>query len=249
MENASVFLSYSKQQLWYEPLLQSPLFAITLSLAAFQLGKKIYQLSGEFPLLHPTLLGAITVAFSLNLLNVDFSIYLSGNNLLLSLLGPATVALAIPLYQQLKLMRGLLIPMTITVIAGAGFAAISAVLIAYGLGASQETLLSLAPKSVTTPIAMSIAEEIGGVQTLTTGVVILTAIVGISLGPPLFQWMKITDPRIWGFCLGITTHGIGTARSFELNATAGAFSSLALCLTGALSAIMIPIVVTLISHY
>jgi putative effector of murein hydrolase len=228
-------------------LYTSPLFALTLSLAAFQFGQWVYRLSGNFPLLHPTMFGAVTVAILLKLLAIDFTQYFAGNALLMFLLGPATVALAIPLFQQLRLMRGMLLPMSITIVAGASFAALSAVAIAYALGASPEVLLSLAPKSVTTPIAMSIADEIGGIQTLATGAVVLTAVVGIVVAPWIFSLLKINDPRVWGFCLGITAHGVGTARSFELNATAGAFASLALCLTGTFSAIVIPLVATMLN--
>lgn len=232
----------------YSSLLTSPLFALTLSLAAFQVGSACYRLSNQFALLHPTVLGAVLVALALNFLDLSFARYLQGNDLLMFLLGPATVALAVPLFQQLKLMRGLLMPMAITVISGAIVASGSAVLIAYWLGATPETLLSLAPKSITTPIAMSVAEEIGGLTTLATGAVVLTAVVGICAGPLLYKWMNISDPRIWGFCLGISAHGVGTARSFEINATAGAFASLALCLTGTFSAVMIPIAVSFIRH-
>mgnify|MGYP000554291463 CR=1 FL=1 len=230
----------------YSELLTSPLFALTLSLAAFQGGSVCYRLSNQFPLFHPTVLGAVLVALALKTFDLNFSRYLQANNALMFLLGPATVALAVPLFQQLKLMRGLLMPMMVTVISGSVVASGSAVLIAYWLGASPETLLSLAPKSITTPIAMSIAEEIGGLTILATGAVVLTAVVGICAGPLLFKWMNISDPRIWGFCLGISAHGVGTARSFEINATAGAFSSLALCLTGTFSAIMIPIAVSFV---
>lgn len=233
-------------QHWYSDLLKSPLFALTLSLAAFQAGSFVYRITGQFPAFHPTVLGAVIVAGALKLLDLNFIQYLDSNSLLMFLLGPATVALAVPLFQQLKLMRGLLMPMAVTVITGAIFASGSAVLIAYWLGASPETLLSLAPKSITTPVAMSVADEIGGLTTLATGAVVLTAVVGICAGPVIFKWLNITDPRIWGFCLGISAHGVGTARSFELNATAGAFSSLALCLTGTFSAVMIPIAVSLL---
>lgn len=229
-------------------LLTSPLFALTLSLAAFQAGSVCYRLSHQFALFHPTVLGAVLVALVLKFFDLNFAHYLEGNHLLMFLLGPAVVALAVPLFQQLKLMRGLLVPMIVTVVSGAIVASCSAVLIAYWLGATPETLLSLAPKSITTPIAMSVAAEIGGLTTLATGAVVLTAVIGISAGPLLFKWMNISDPRIWGFCLGISAHGVGTARSFELNATAGAFSSLALCLTGTFSAIMIPIAVSFIRH-
>lgn len=227
-------------------LINSPLFVMTLSLAAFQLGNTLYRRLNEFPLLHPTVTGASLVALLLSRLDINYEVYLEGNQLLMFWLGPATVALAVPLYQQLHLIRKMALPILITCAFGAAFAAGSAVAIAYILGASDTTMLSLAPKSVTTPIAIELANEIGGLATLAAGCVALTAVSAMCLAPIVFRLLKIEDPQIWGFCLGITAHGMGTARAFEMNPTAGAFSSLAMCLTGAFSAAMIPIVVSLL---
>ncbi|ARN73656.1 LrgB family protein [Oceanicoccus sagamiensis] len=228
-------------------LLSSPLFAITLSLAAFQLGNLLYRRLNEFPLLHPTVTGASLVALLLPWLDIDYQVYLQGNQLLMFWLGPATVALAVPLYQQLHLIRKMALPILLTCAFGAAFAAGSAVAIAYWLGGSETTMLSLAPKSVTTPIAIELANEIGGLATLAAGCVALTAATAMCLAPIVFRVLNIEDPQIWGFCLGITAHGMGTARAFEMNPTAGAFSSLAMCLTGAFSAALIPLVVKLLS--
>jgi predicted murein hydrolase (TIGR00659 family) len=229
----------------HEELLHTPLFALTLTLVAFQLGNFFYRRLGDFPLLHPTVTGAALAALFLSQLDVDYAVYLQGNQLLMFLLGPATVALAVPLYQQLHLIRKMAVPILITFSSGAVFAAASAVLIAWQLGATETTLLSLAPKSVTTPIAIALADEIGGLSILTAGVVTLTAATGICFAPLVFRLLHIDDPKIQGFCLGITSHGMGTARAFEMNPTAGAFASLAMCLTGAFSALLIPFVVML----
>ncbi len=227
---------------WYGELVSSPLFALTLSVAAFALGNVVYRRLNQFPLLHPTITGASMVALLLPQLNVSYASYLDSNQLLLFWLGPATVALAVPLYQQFHLIRRMALPILLTCTAGATFAAGSAVAIAYLLDATPSTMLSLAPKSVTTPIAMELAEEIGGLASLAAGCVALTAVISIALAPLVFRLLKIQDPKMWGFCLGITAHGMGTARAFELNPTAGAFSSLAMCLTGAFSAILIPVI-------
>ena len=117
-------------------------------------------------------------------------------------------------------------------------------MIAYWLGATPETLLSLAPKSITTPIAIALADDLGGLTTLAAGAVVFTAAIGITLAPPVFRLLRIEDHRIWGFCMGLNAHGMGTARAFEYSKTAGAFSGLALCLTGSYSAAVIPVVVT-----
>lgn len=234
---------------WYQDFLRSPLFAITLTLAAYKLGTVVYRLSNQLPLFHPTVSGAVTAAMLISLLELDYQAYFEGNQLLIFFLGPTTVSLAIPLYQQQHLIRRMIKPLLITLIAGASFAALSALSIAYLLGANQQTLLSLASKSVTTPIAIAITSEIGGLESLATGAVVFTGALGLIIAPLIFRLLKIDDPRIWGFCMGITAHGVGTARAFELNATAGAFSSLALCLTGTFSAIVIPLTASLIRNF
>lgn len=218
--------------------------ALLLTLLAFLAGERLYRLSGRLALLHPTIAGAVLTAAALHLLEVDYDQYMRGNETLQFLLGPATVALAVPLYYQLHLVRGLVAPLLITVVAGAAFAALSALGIAWWLGANPQTLLSLASKSVTTPIAIGISEEIGGLMTVTTGAVVFTGAAGIVLAPPLLRWLRVDDPRLWGFCMGLAAHGVGTARAFEINSTAGAFASLGLCLTGTLSAVIIPLAVT-----
>ena len=244
----SIIDSAVLNQHWYSELLNSPLFALTLSIAAFQLGNFFYRRLGEFPLLHPTITGATIVALLLPQLNIDYRVYFHGNQLLMFWLGPATVALAVPLYQQLHLIRKMALPILVTFSTGAIFAAASAVVIAWLLGASEATMLSLAPKSVTTPIAIALADEIGGLASLAAGCVALTAAISIYLAPIVFRLLKIEDPKVQVFCMGITAHGMGTARAFETSPVAGAFSSLAMCLTGAFSALVIPLAAKIVGH-
>ena len=129
----------------------------------------------------------------------------------------------------------------LTCSSGAVFAALIAVALAAALGAEPAVLLTMSTKSITTPIAMAVSEEIGGIASLAAGIVAFTALVTIAAAPTVFRWLGLNDPRLWGFCLGITAHGMGTARAFELNPVAGAFASLAMCLTGTLTAIVIPL--------
>lgn len=222
-------------------LLHSPLFAITLVLAAYQLSAWLYAKSGNQPWLHPTIAGAVAVAAVLAGLNIDYPAFTEQAYWLTFWLGPATVALAIPLYQQLHLIRRLAGPIVITVISAAAFAVLSVLAVAYWLGGSEITLLSLTAKSVTTPIAIGISESTGGLSAITASAVILTGIVGIVAVDPIMRLCRVTDDRLWGFSLGLTAHAIGTARAFERSPVAGAFSSLALCLTGTYSAIFIPL--------
>ena len=222
-------------------LYTSPLFAITAVLAAYQLAVWLYETSNRLVWLHPTISGALLVAALLASLDIDYHRFSDAAYWLTFWLGPATVALAIPLYQQWHLIRKMAGPLLLTLIAGAAFACLSAVAIAWYLGGSEITLLSLSAKSVTTPIAIGISESVGGLATITASAVILTGIVGIVFVNLTMKLCRIDDDHIWGFCLGLSAHAIGTARAFERSPVAGAFSSLALCLTGSYSAVFIPL--------
>lgn len=222
-------------------LYTSPLFAITAVLCAYQLAVWLYEKSSRLVWLHPTISGALLVAALLASLDIDYHRFSDAAYWLTFWLGPATVALAIPLYQQWHLIRKMAGPLLLTLIAGAAFACLSALAIAWYLGGSEITLLSLSAKSVTTPIAIGISESVGGLATITASAVILTGIVGIVFVNLTMKICRIDDDRIWGFCLGLSAHAIGTARAFERSPVAGAFSSLALCLTGSYSAVFIPL--------
>lgn len=221
----------------------SMLEAMLLTIASYQLGLWCYQKSGRMLLLHPVLLGGSLIAACLYYFEVSYQDYQDGSQIFYFLLGPATVALAVPLYQEFKLIRELAGPILITVVVGAVVAAGSSVLLAYWFGASESILLSLAPKSVTTPIALSLAEKINGISTLTTGAVVFTGVIGALLSPWVFKLCRVQDDRLKGIVLGINAHGIGTALAFENSPRSGAFSSLAMGLTGAFTAMTLPYIV------
>jgi len=225
----------------------TPALLLLLTFAAFSIAFGLYNTSKVQPilysLLHPLVTAPLLVSAVLLLINIDYIEYRSANQPLFFLLGTATVALAIPLHQQFHHIRSLAKPLLLTLLFGASFAVISALMIAWLLGANGETLISIAPKSVTTPIALGIAEKIGGQSGLTAGIVVFTGVIGAIFGPALFRWLGITDDRIKGFVLGICAHGVGTARAFEISNKCGAFSSLGLGLTGAITAIILPWIV------
>ncbi|MGJ8685876.1 MAG: LrgB family protein [Spongiibacteraceae bacterium] len=221
-------------------ILHSPLLALALTLASYQVAIFLYERSGRIAIFHPTISGAVCIAVCLMLLKRDYFAYYQDINWLNFLLGPATVALAVPLYRQLHLLRAMAPTLIITVLTGAVFACASALIIAAAFGANHSTLLSLTTKSITTPIAISVTENLGGITSVAVASVILTGMVGITTIGWLFKKLKIEDDRLWGFCLGLTAHAIGTSRAFERSPVAGAFASLALCLTGAITAIFVP---------
>ncbi|MEX1664249.1 LrgB family protein [Zhongshania arctica] len=221
-------------------IIYGPLFAITLTLLAYQGAMFLYNKSGRTAILHPTISGATLIALALLLMQQDYHAYYKDVNWLTFLLGPATVALAVPLYRQLHLLRNMASTLLITVTTGAIFASTSALIIAWFFGANRDTLLSLTTKSITTPIAITVTEDLGGITTIAVASVILTGVVGITTITWLFNKLDIQDDRLWGFCLGLSAHAIGTSRAFERSPVAGAFSSLALCLTGTFTAVFVP---------
>jgi predicted murein hydrolase (TIGR00659 family) len=162
------------------------------------------------------------------------------------LLGPAIVALALPLHRELHREQALAVPLTVALLAGSVTAAVTAVVTARLAGASRETLLSLAPKSATAPVAMGIAEKLGGLPSLTASLVVLTGVLGAVIGPGLLRRLRVTDQAATGFALGVASHGLGTARAFELGETAGAFSGLGMGLNALATSILVPLLVRLL---
>ena len=226
-------------QIWVY-LAASPLLGLTITLLAYQGAFWIYQRSGNNPLANPVLIAVTAQVLFLTATGTTYDTYFAGAQFVHFLLGPATVALAIPLYMQFKRVRAMLLPVLAGLLAGSLTAIVSAVLVGRLFGASQSTQLSLAPKSVTTPIAMGIAERIGGIPSLTAVLVIVTGILGALSARYVFDAMKLRDPAIRGFAIGVASHGIGTARAFQINEQTGAFAALAMGLNGALTAILVP---------
>ena len=219
----------------------SPLLGLTITLLAYQGAFWIYQRSGCNPLANPVLIAVTVLVLFLTLTATSYETYFEGAKFVHFLLGPATVALAIPLYMQFHRVRAMLLPVIVGLFVGSLTAAVSAVLVGRLFGASLSTQLSLAPKSVTTPIAMGIAERIGGIPSLTAVLVIITGILGAVGARYVFDAMKLRDPAIRGFAIGVASHGIGTARAFQVNEQSGAFAALAMGLNGALTAILVPL--------
>jgi predicted murein hydrolase (TIGR00659 family) len=218
----------------------SPLLGLTATLLAYSLAYRLYELAGMRPLLHPVVIAVAVLIGFLWFADIPYQDYFAGAQFVHFLLGPATVALAVPLYQQLPKLRRLWAPILITTVFGVTLAALSSVGIAWFLGADLETQRSLAPKSVTAPVAMGISEQIGGLPSLTAVLVVATGILGAVIGSRLFAWMGCEDDSVKGVAMGITAHGIGTARAFQLSKEMGAFSGLAMALSALISALLLP---------
>lgn len=223
-------------------LAASPLLALTLTLLAYMGGTWLYHRSRQNALLNPVLIAVCVIVGLLVLTDTDYGTYFEGAQFVHFLLGPATVALAVPLYRQVQQVKRSLLAIIVAVISGSLTAALSAVGIAWLLGASESTILSMAPKSVTAPVAMGISEQLGGLPTLTAVVVILTGITGAIVATGLLRLLRVKDWRAGGLAIGVASHGIGTARAFQVSEVAGAFSGLAMGLNALATAILIPLV-------
>ncbi|MEQ6917576.1 LrgB family protein [Halomonas aquatica] len=232
----------SFDQLWVY-LSGNPLLSLLVTLLVFILAVRINEAVGGTALLHPVTLSIAMLISLLLLVDMDYSTYFEGAQFIHFLLGPATVALAIPLYDHRERVRRLLWPLLLACGVGVLTAVGSTLGLATFLGADTKTLLSLAPRSVTSPIAMGIAEQIGGIPSLAAGLVLLTGSIGCALGPWIFRLLRIKDPAVQGFTLGLSAHGFGTAHAFaRIGAVAGAFSGLAMGLAGLVTAFLLPLI-------
>lgn len=224
----------------------SPLLHLTLTLAAFQAGTWVYNKSNLNPLLNPVLIAVVIIVAVLLATRTNYYVYFEGAQFVHFLLGPATVALAIPLFRQFEKVRRSAIAIIASVVTGSVTAIASALGVGYVLGASSDALISLAPKSVTAPVAMGISEQLGGLPSLTAVLVIVTGILGAMIGPVILNLIGVKDWPARGLAIGTASHGIGTARALQVNELAGAFSGLAMGLNALATAILLPIIWQLI---
>lgn len=220
-------------------LAASPLLWLTVTLLAYQLAFSLYKRSGLNPVVNPVMIAVALIVGVLVLTDTPYATYFDGAQFVHFLIGPATVALALPLYAQLERLKAMLVPVTVALLVGSITAIASAVLLGWAFGASPETLRSLAPKSATLPIAMGVAEQLGGLPSLAAVAVALTGISGAILARGLFNFFNIQDLAVRGFAVGITAHAAGTARALQVSEVAGAFSALAMGLNGILTALML----------
>ena len=229
-------------ELLWNHLASNPVLWLCLTLLAYQIGIWVYQKSGYITLLSPFVIAVAILLAILFGTHTQCETFFAGAQFVHFLLGPATVALAVPLFDQRLRLAKLWAPLLIGVVVGCVVGVISTVLLGALLGASFESIMSMAPKSVTTPIAMGISEKMGGIPEFTAGIVVLTGIVGSLLATPIFKLCKIKKDYVKGFSLGVAAHGMGTSRAFQISDKAGAFSGLAMGLAGIITAFAAPMI-------
>ncbi len=224
-------------------LTTSPLLWLTLTLIAYQGAHWLSRRFNYHPLLNSVAISVIALVLLLKLTGTPYKTYFDGAQFVHFLLGPATVALAVPLYLHFDRVKKMALPLLAALLIGSSTAVLSAYWVATLAGASHEVALSLAPKSATMPIAMGIAEKIGGLPSLTAVFVMLTGIIGAIFAKAVLDRLHCKDEGIKGFAIGLTSHGIGTARAFQLSELAGAFSGLAMGLNGLMTALLVPLMI------
>ena len=226
-------------------LSRSPLLWLTATLAAYAIGDACFRAAGRAPVVNPVLIAVALLATLLYATGTAYPTYFEGAQFVHFLLGPATVCLALPLWENLPRVRRAALPLIAALLAGSTTAIASALGIAYAFGITGETLASLAPKSATAPVAIGISQYIGGSPTLTAVLVIVTGITGAVVATPLLNLIGLKDWRARGFAVGVAAHGIGTARAFQVNPTAGAFAGLGMGLNAVLTALLAPLILRL----
>ena len=230
-------------------LADTPLLWLGCTLSAYLLAMGLYRRGGKHPLLLPVFTAVSMIVAVLWLSNTPYPAYRRHTWLLQFLIGPATVALAIPLYDQLHRLKKMLVPLLVALLAGSVAAIVSAIGIAWMLGATLQTRISLAPKSATMPIAMDVADLAGGLPALTTVAVAITGVSGAIMAGAVFRLLGIRDPAIQGFSMGLSAHAIGVGRAFQWGETAIAFAALGMGLNGILTALLVPLVFALLALF
>jgi predicted murein hydrolase (TIGR00659 family) len=219
----------------------TPLLWLALTLVSWIVADAIARACGRHPLVNPVLIAIAAMGAVLIATGTPYETYFQGAQFVHFLLGPATVAIAVPLVRHRTLVHANILPMAAALLAGAVTAVVSVVAVAAAFGVPREILVSLAPKSVTAGIAMAISENLGGRPALTAVLVIATGVMGAVIVTPLMNVLKIRDYAARGFAVGLTSHGIGTARAFAVDEIAGTFAGIAMGLNGVATSLVLPL--------
>ncbi len=227
-------------QLWVY-LSTTPLFGLTATLVTYVVAQALYERLHRAPWANPVLWSVIVLGCALVATRTPYQSYFAGAQFVHVLLGPAVVALAWPLWQRRAEVRSRGVALTIAAICGGAAACASALTLGWAFGLPDDVLRSLAPKSVTAPVAMGIAEQIGGVPALSAVFAVITGLVGALSAKYLFNFLRIDSWAVRGFALGTASHGIGAARALQVNADAGAYAGIALGLQVLLVTLLLPL--------
>jgi predicted murein hydrolase (TIGR00659 family) len=221
-------------------LIGSPLLGVTLTVGAYWAARSLWDRTGRHPSLNPVLVAIVLVSGVLLLLGVDYDQYMTGGRYLTFLLGPATVALALPLHDEARLMRQAAMPVLLGITVGAAVSIVVAYVVTRELGGDETLALSMAPKSATTPVSIALSESFGGLPALTAVFTIVAGVLGAVTGPALLSLLRFRDVRVRGLAIGVASHGVGTSRALTDHRTEGAFAALAMALSALATALLMP---------
>lgn len=222
-----------------------PTFWLAVTLGVFAVADLFSRRSQRHPLCHPVLLATPVLIAGLLVTHTPYPTYRDATSFLSFLLGPAVVGLAVPIHANRRLIRRMAVPIVLALVAGATTAIASAVGILMLFGAPRVMLASIAPRAITTPVAMAMAAQLGGVPSLAAVIVLFAGVVGAMTATPLFNAMRIRDYRARGFAVGVSAHGIGAARAFQVNSVAGTFASLGMALNALATATLLTLLAPL----
>lgn len=228
-------------------LASSPLALVLLTLLGYRAGQALRDATGGHPLAQPVLVAIVLVGAVVTVLGVEPATYADGTALITFWLGPATVALALPLHRQVRRLRGVLAPLLVALPLGAAVSIATAYALVLALGGSEALALTMAPKAATTPVSIALSEEVGGVASLTAVVTVVAGVLGAVAGPFVLTLLRVRDRRARGLALGAVSHGIGTSRALQEDETEGAFAGLSMGLTALATSLLLPLVLALLS--
>lgn len=220
---------------------RSPLALLAVTLGGYQLGRWLQVRSGGHALVQPVLVTIVVVGLAITVLDVDYPDYRRATELIAFWLGPATVALAIPLHRQAARLKGFVVPMLVAIVVGAATSIVSAVLLARALGAGDDLERTLATKAATTPVAIAVTDALGGIPPLAAVFAISIGIVGAIAGPFVLDLLRIRDRRARGLAVGAVSHGVGASRMLREDETEGAFAGLAMGLSALAISVLVPV--------
>lgn len=215
-------------------------FGIFISLVAYEIGQMIYKKT-KLPIFNPLLVAIVLVILFLKVFNIDFETYNQGGQFINMFLGPATVILAVPLYKQLSLLKKNFIPIIVGITVGCFISVLSIILLSKGFGLDNNIIISLLPKSVTTPIGIEISNSLGGVTGVTVLAIVITGITGAIIAPVVCKIFRITNPVARGIGIGTASHAVGTSKALEIGETEGAMSSLSIGIAGLITVVIAPL--------
>ena len=232
-------MSLNWQSAW-DSVWQSPYLGLMLTLMSFQMGLWLFRKSSQKPYLHPVMVSVVTLCVIVIFTDLTFERYMESAQVISLFLGPVIVALAIPLYGNLKALKQFWLPFVLSNVIGGAITIAVAVGVLFAFGSSEQIIDSMWTKSITTAFALQIAPEIGGLPALAAAIIMFTGIFGAIMAPPLFKLCGITSAPAQGCSLGITAHAVGTSKALEMGSEQGAFAALSMSFMGVLCAFTLP---------